>query len=450
MVKPRCYLIIDPQHEYARELIAIGLKKYGLKPVCIHIDSRAELYKRPFFPELRTDLVLDNYYLDKLPPPQMAAAIRAKYDVVGIMPYFEQSLAPAAQLVEALGLAWNKPDVVRRFRDKSGLKDFLRNNHPEIPLGASRRVHSVDEVFGEALPPSYVIKPNDGFANRDIGFFTQADSRDAVAKYFGFGNREAFILEETLVGVEYAVNGQMDAAGRAQVVSVLEYERVPANGKPNVYHRTFHVPQTDPNYASIAAYAEQVMNASGLIRAPFHLELMLTAAGPRLIEVGARFGGTRYVFATNAVHGGRFSHFELAAHHYLFDTPYEGAPCDWDFYNRVSYVHLDGIAERTERVYTVDGIKDVESLPQFDGWVVKPEAGGLVRRTVDLYTVPYSCHLKSFQGRQDVIDASERVKALVRINAHVGTLKRLQVDVVARLRQVQMRGQWLARRLFAA
>jgi hypothetical protein len=449
MAKPRCFLIIDPQHEYARELLGVAARKYGLKPVCVHIDSRAELYKRPFFPELRGSAVLDNYYLDRMSAADIAARVGDKYDVVGIMPYFEQSLAPAAQLVEALGLRWNKPEVVRRFRDKSGLKDFLRKNHPEIPLGASRRVHNVDEVFAEALPPAYVIKPNDGFANRDIGFFTQADSRENVARYFGFGNREAFVLEEKLIGTEYAVNGQMDADGQAQVVSVLEYERVPANGKPNVYHRTFHVPQTDPAYASVAAYAKQVMDASGLLRAPFHLELMLTAAGPRLIEVGARFGGTRYVFATNAVHGGAFSHFELAAHHYLFNTPYAGAPCDWSFYNRVSYVHLDGIAERTERVYTVDGLGEVERLPQFDGWVVKPEVGSLVRRTVDLYTVPYSCHLKSFAGRQDIIDASERVKALVRINAHVSAPRRLQVEARARLQQVRMRGAWLMRRMFA-
>lgn len=450
MAKQRCFLIIDPQHEYARELIALAQRKYGLKPVCIHIDSRAELYKRPFFPELRTKLVLDNYYLDLQSPAQIAKAIADKYEVVGIMPYFEQSLAPAAQLIEALGLAWNSPDVIRRFRDKSGLKDFLRTQHPEIPLGASRRVHSVDEVFAETLPQAYVIKPNDGFANRDIGFFTQADDRDSVARYFGFGNREAFILEEKLEGVEYAINGQMDAAGHAQVVNIIEYERVPANGKPNVYHRTFHVPRTDPNYAAMASYAEQVMNASGLIRAPFHLELMLTPAGPRLIEVGARFGGTRYVFMTNAVHGGKFSHFELAAHHYLFTTPYDGPALDWNVYDRISYVHLDGIAEKTERIYSVEGIKDVETLPQFDGWVVKPEVGGLIRRTVDLYTVPYSAHLKSFNGRQDVIDASERLKKLVRINAHVSMPKKLQVDMLARFKQVQMRAQWMARKVFAS
>lgn len=451
MSKTRCYLIIDPQHEYARELIAVALKQYGLKPVCIHIDSRAELYKRPFFPELNTDLVLQHYFLDKMSVATIAKRIQSQFDVVGIMPYFEQSLAPAAEFIDALGLKWNPSSVLRRFRDKSGLKDYIRQHHPDIPLGASRRVHSVEDVFSQKLPKNYVVKPNDGFANRDIGFFTDQDSREKVAQYFGTGHgKEAFVLEERLVGTEYAVNGQMDAQGCAQVVSILEYERVPANGKPNVYHRTFHVPRTDPHYQAIADYAVAVMNASGLVRAPFHLELMRTPEGPRLIEVGARFGGTRYVFMTNAVHGGKFSHFELAAHHYLFDTPFQGAPMDWDYYDRISYVHLDGIAEKTQRVYTLEGIKEVEALPQFDGWVVKPEVGGLIRRTVDLYTVPYSAHLKSFAGRQDVIDASEKLKKLLKINAHVGFVRKASVDLFARAKQLQMRGLWLLRRLKAS
>jgi hypothetical protein len=445
----RAYIIIDPQHEYARELIRIAHERHGLKPICVYIDSRAELYKREHFPELRSDLAVGHYYLDQMSARDMATAIKTKFDVVGMMPYFEQSLTPSRELMEALGLKWNSSDVIRRFRDKSGLKDFLRTHHPHIPLGASRKVRSVDDVLGAPLPAKFVIKPNDGFANRDVGFFSKTDSRDAIAAYFGPHPKDAFVLEELLVGTEYAVNGQMDADGKAMVVSVLEYDRVPANGKPNVYHRTIHVPRTDPAYASIAEYAKAVMDASGLKRAPFHLELMLTAEGPRLIEVGARFGGTRYVFATNAVHDHVFNHFDLAVHHYLFEGPYTGPGPNWAFYDRISYVHLDGIAERSERVYTLSGLDTIEAMPEFDGWVVKPEVGGYIRRTVDLYSVPYSVHLKSFKGRADVIAATERVKAALKINAGVTRSVKALVDLKAAANKLRMRGMWLLRRLAA-
>ena len=445
----RAFVIVDPQHEYARELIRVAKEEHGLKPICVYIDSRAELYKREHFPELRTDASLAHYYLDRQSPTQIAADILKKFEVVGLMPYFEQSLVPSCELMEALGLRWNDPQVIRRFRDKSGLKDYLRTHHPEIPLGASRRVHSADDVFAAPLPERYVVKPNDGFANRDVGFFSRSDTKATVAAYFPAGQKAAFILEELLVGTEYAVNGQMDADGKATVVSILEYERVPANGKPNVYHRTLHVPQTDPHYQALADYAVQVMNASGLVRAPFHLELMRTAQGPRLIEVGARFGGTRYVFMTNAVHDNTFSHFSLAAHHYLSTAPYKGPGLNWDFYNKISYVHLDGIAPKTERIYKLEGIDAVEAMPEFDGWVVKPQVGALMRKTIDLYTVPYSCHLKSFGGRADVVQASERVKATLKINHRLGRVRRAVVDAWATADKLRMRARWAVRKRLA-
>lgn len=447
----RAFVIVDPQHEYARELIRVAHEVHGLRPVCVYLDSRAELYKREHFPELRGRHVLAHHYLDRSSAAEIAAEVRKTCEVVGIMPYFEQSLSPSRELMEAFGLDWNDGDVIRRFRDKSGLKDHLRQHHPEIALGDSRRVDSVDDVFAKPLPGRYVIKPNDGFANRDVGFFSQTDDRAQVAAYFGSGGGGgAFVLEELLVGTEYAVNGQMDGAGSATVVSVLEYERVPANGKPNVYHRTHHVPRTDKAYAAVAAYAEAVMNASGLRRAPFHLELMLTAEGPRLIEVGARFGGTRYVFATNAVHEGRFDHFAVAAHYYLTAAPYPNLGLNWAYYDRVSYVHLDAIAEKTERVYKLEGVDKIEAMPEFDGWVVKPEVGQLMRRTVDLYSVPWSCHLKSFGGRAEVVAASERAKAALRVNHRLSRPRRLLGDARASFDKLRMRAKWGLRRLRGA
>lgn len=443
----KVYVIIDPQHEYAVELMRIAKEAHGLRPICVYIDSRAELYKRAHFPKLRSKAVAAHFYLDQMPVEQMAKQMKARFEVVGMMPYFEQSLHPARELMMALGWKWNDPAVIARFRDKSGLKEHLRQNHPHIPLGASWMVQSAQDVFVEKLPERFVIKPNDGFANRDVGFFRKADGRAPVEAYLRDQTVSAYILEEMLDGTEFAINGQMDEQGRASVVSVLEYERVPANGKPNVYHHTVHVPRTDPRFGNMVDYACAVMNASGLRRAPFHLELMLTDQGPRLIEVGARFGGTRYVFMTNAVHDNAFNHFAMAAHYWLFDKPYRGQGPKWDFYDRVSYLHLDGIAPKNERIYSLGGMAEIEGLKEFDGWVVKPHVGGFIRRTVDLYSVPYSLHLKGFEGRASLSAVSGRVEKMLRINANVSPAQRMWVDAKASAEQVRMRAQWLLTRL---
>jgi hypothetical protein len=293
------------------------------------------------------------------------------------------------------------------------------------------------------VPDRFDIKPNGGFANRDIGFYDRASAVADVAQYFAGNPPGVYVMEAFLEGTEYAINGQMDHAGRAVVLSISEYERVAANGKPNVYHVTHHVRQDTPEFQAIACYVAAVMEASGLTRCPFHMEVILTAEGPRLVEVGARFGGSRTVFATEDVHGGALDIFGLAAHHYLFDTPYTDSAPDWGYYNRVNYLHFDGIAARTERVYSVEGMEAVEALPCFKAWVVRPEVGRMLYRTHDLYSVPYSFYFVGEASREELREAAKRGERLLRINDNVSRRQRLATDMVETARSAGRRSRWL-------
>ena len=444
------YIIPDPQHEYALSLIETIKTNYKLRPICVYSDSKVEVYNRRHFPELAPEHIVAKYYLDKQSIAEIAADIKSKYKVLNIVPYFEQSIGPMTELMSAMGLTWNRPEVLARFRNKSALKDHIRREHPSVDIGISRAVNSVADVFSSPLPERYVIKPNDGFANRDIGFFDRSASESAVAAYFDGHGRMSCILEEFFEGREFAINGQMDHAGHAMIINITEYERVPGNGKQNLYHRTHHVRQTAADYAPLAAYTTAVMEASGLLRCPFHMEVMLTAAGPRLIEVGARFGGTRYAYMTNDVHGGAFNYFALAAHYYLYDHAHAHAPLDWEYYNRISYVHLDGITSYDGLIYNIEGVSDVENMAEFKYWVVKPVIGGRVFRTLDLYSVPYSFHMMSLGSREELVQATERAKKALRINERLPLLRRTLVNGTNKARGLEARVRWLWHRLQSA
>lgn len=441
------YIIPDPQHEYALSLIETIKASYDLQPICVYSSSKAEVYNRRHFPELAKKHVVANFYLDKMSIADIAQAIKRHYNVVGIVPYFEQSIEPMSQLMQALGLTWNSAAVLRRFRNKSALKEHVRQSHPEINVGISRLVTSTADVFAAPLPDKYVIKPNDGFANRDIGFFEKTTPQTVIEAYFSGTKNPSFVLEEFFAGREFAVNGQMDHTGDAIIINVTEYERVAGNDKQNLYHRTHHVRQTSPDYAPLAEYAAEVMRASGLVRCPFHMEIMLTDAGPRLIEVGARFGGTRYAYMSNDVHGGDFNYFALAAHYYLHNTLHTRAPLNWEYYNRISYVHLDGITEQDGTIYSLDGVSAIESMPEFKYWVVKPQVGGRTYRTLDLYSVPYSFHMMSFGTREDLTAATERAKKLLRINEKAQGVRKMVVNAANRAKSVEARVRWLWHRL---
>ncbi|HET6343667.1 MAG TPA: ATP-grasp domain-containing protein [Myxococcota bacterium] len=435
----RAYVLLEPQHPYARALAKVAYDRYGLRPICVWRDRHHAFEGASALP--RYVVPHAHYFLDLLGTERLGQACAKAFDVVGVMPPTEESLDLAADLLEHLPVQWNNLGVLRRFTDKAAMNTFFRLCHPQLAVPSARYVRGVTDVLQGALPPRFVIKPSRGSAHQAIGFFTAKDCRDKLERYFAGTAHETFVVEEQLEGTEYAVQGQVDAAGRVLVLSVVRYEAALANGRPNVQHRTWHVPQTDPAFGAVADYAAAVMTASGLARCPFHLEVMLTSRGPRLIETAARFPHQGRAFATNTVHGGAFDTVAMAAHYYLFDTPYDGAAPNWGHYNRIHHVTLDGIATRTERVFTVHGAEAVEEMREFAGWVVRPCVGEVVRRTVDLLSASFVVNLASYEGDDALLAASERVKSVVRINAAVSWSTRLRVAAEAGLQRLMWRGR---------
>ncbi len=436
------YLIFDPQHDYALALIDRLKKITDAAPIFIYTDTRSEFYSRSVWPQVRNTDAAANFYLDRSTEDEIVAAIAKKFSVVGVVPYYEKALLPASRLLGRLHNGWNSPEVLRRFRDKSAFKDHLRSRG--IQLDPTRLVRTAAEVLAQPLPPKYVIKPNDGFANRDVGFFDETTEHAQLESYFAAQLCDGYILEAFLEGPEYAINGQMDHAGKAHTVNIMRYQRVADNGKKNLYHRTHHVRRTDPEFATISIYVNKLMEQTGLVRCPFHAEVVLTAQGPGLIEVGARLGGSHYAYMANEVHGLDFDVFALAAHYYLHATPYGGSMGNWEHYDRVASIHVDGRVSTTQVLYELDGVRELEALPEFRAWAVKPAPGATLWRTVDLLTVPYAFRLQSYGSPAQLVQVADRAEALLRINAQVGVLRRLSTRVRSLLRRAWAKAAWVS------
>jgi hypothetical protein len=234
-------------------------------------------------------------------------------------------------------------------------------------------------------------------------------------------------MEEYIDGTEYFVNGQIDAKGRACTVAIFEYSRRFANGRHNLDFETMRIDYGTPLFETLARYAEDVMRATGLKRSPYHLELKLDAQGPCLIEVAARLPGNGNALLSGELHGGQLDLIEIASHFYLTSDDRE-LPLNWDAYNSRAVRYVHGIALRSEHVYQLDGVQQVEALPEFHRWVRKPEIGAKIQRTVDYLTIPWSVVLKASTESQ-VAAAAERVRGLVRWNWNIGSARRAAPSV---------------------
>lgn len=414
-------LVQDPQHPYAVHLIQHVHRRYGHRAVCFFTDRRRRAVHERSYPALGTATVEATYDVALHELETFAERVRSRHDIVGILPFNEETLLPSSQLADWLGVGSNPIDTIRRYRDKYALKELIRLRRPDIRMNQSRLVESVDDVFvGGAAPfERYVLKPNDGWGNRDVAYFGPQTprARDTVAAYLQRMKRRPIVMEEFVDGHEYFVNGQVGASGEIDVVAVFRYERVHANGRSDIDCETWRVSRSDPAFAKLSGYVCEVIAASGLVRSPFHVEVKMDASGPCLIEAAARLAGNGNVFVCNALHGGALDLFDAAAHGYLSSEPYGRLPTDWERYEATTAVYVHGIATRRERIYALRGVDEVERLPEFRGWVQKPAIGDRVVPTVSSLAAPWCALLMVPSGDEPALKgAAATARSLLVIN----------------------------------
>lgn len=237
-----------------------------------------------------------------------------------------------------------------------------------------------------------MLKPNAGVGNRDIGFFESATSDAELQRYLaGVADQgvSELLMEELLVGREYCVNGQVDEQGIATTYSVMRTVYLPSNGKANLAGSFRLVPHRDLVFAAVAQYAQEVLRAAGLVRSPFHMELMVDQRGPCLIEVAARLPGAGMPYDTAIAHGGTIDMFELAAQHYVGRPPVMPAQPHWRTYDSRALRTICGVSTTSGRILSLRGVEEVEALPEFVHWIVKPALGGGLTPTRDIVTIPW-------------------------------------------------------------
>jgi hypothetical protein len=433
----REYLIQDPHHEYAARFIEQLYRKYGYRAVCFYTNRRERLRCEPRFPILRSEYVAAAYDMDLSDLAGFAAHIATRHRVAAVLPFNEPAVAPAAELARHLGLSWAQPQVMRRFHDKFAFKEYLRSESPNIRMNASLRVESVADVLLARRDPAFrrfVLKPNDGFGNRSIGLFDAATAEADIDDFLRRLPNSPMLMEQYVDGLEYFVNGQVDGQGEVVVVAIFQYLRRPANGRHNIDFETLLVPHRDPRFAQLARYAEQVVQASGLRRSPFHVELMVDDAGPCLIEAGARLAGHGNAFLSGEVHGPRLDLIDVAAHYYLEPADYGPLPLDWAAHDASAVRYVHGVATRRERICQLEGIREIEALPEFYGWVRKPVIGEQLEPTVDSLSMPFSLILKA--PTQDALsEAAAQVRRTLRWNRSVGLGRRFVVGMGCQLRR---------------
>ncbi|MEV7026927.1 ATP-grasp domain-containing protein, partial [Kitasatospora sp. NPDC093558] len=212
-------------------------------------------------------------------------AIRPFDAVVSIQ---EHALLSLAALNDRLGLRGPRHETVRLVTDKWAMRTALAERGVSPVAAALGRTADDLRAFGAEHGFPFIAKPVS--ATGSFGVVLVEEPRvEQVHQGFVDTGASAFLLEEHLDGPEISVES-FTFAGRHVVLALTEKSL--GTGFVEAGH-TVPAALDDAAATEVVELIEAFLTAIGLSDGPSHVEVKLTAGGPRIVEGHCRRGGDR-------------------------------------------------------------------------------------------------------------------------------------------------------------
>lgn len=240
---------------------------------------------------------------------RLAGALRA-YAPAYVIAGAESGVELADGLVELVAPgSGNRGELTAARRDKWAMAQALeRAGVPRLRQFCSDDPAQLAAWLGqEELGPIVLKPPKSGGADNVHLVPAGADWRPAFDAILGASNshgkvNEAVLVSEYADGVELLVD-TYSADGRHGLVDVCRYVKRRFGDRIGIYDCVEFLAPDEPDVAAVWPYTRRVLDAVGIRNGCGHAEVMLTADGPRLIEVAARPAGGGHQLITKLATG---------------------------------------------------------------------------------------------------------------------------------------------------
>lgn len=232
---------------------------------------------------------------------QRVQALHQRQPVDAVLCLIDIRLREAAHLAHLLGLRYLNPDSAALLRDKHAVRLRLQQAglpQPEfLPAASTEALKQAVHTLG--LP--VLIKPADGYGSQNIVVLRQERDLEPWISplecmlpsnaHYGLGVRASDQLlierymEGTLVGCD-----TLTVDGRHQLLGINEKVMF---APPSFAIRGGCFRPRSAGDEAVEAYVFQALDAVGFDWGAAHVELILTAQGPRLVEINARLVGAK-------------------------------------------------------------------------------------------------------------------------------------------------------------
>lgn len=392
--------------------LAPQLRAAGVQTI-IHLHPAKEIPEALSHSFNAKDYTHDMVYNGKL--AETIAELKRLGHIDAVLAGTETSVELTAHLNEALGLRGNPTQHIYALRKKASMQQRIK----EAGLDSIRSLLSkdlneilewIDSPAGNNGQYPIIVKPNDGAGTQ--GVYTCYNREQVIAAVNSLkGTKnvlnlpvEAVLVQEYLKGEhetsegrnkflvadEYVVN-MVSRGGKHVVGEIWRYYKMkvprPDGGFSKIYLYDELLPLDGSLAKRMLPYAKKVLNALEITEGPSHMELMMTARGPVLIEVGARLMGGHTFDATRVAMG--TSPLDLMIKNAVAPKEFEALAVDGAI-KRQKYVRNVQLISKQEGTITRVNYSEAELKALLPSYFKSGMAGvgETLNPTVDLVTSP--------------------------------------------------------------
>jgi biotin carboxylase len=315
------------------------------------------------------------------------------YQPICLIPGSELGVEFTDALVElVLPGTGNVPGLVAARRDKWAMAQAvhaagipgLRQTCSDDPRQIDRWLREMG-LQGQRL----VVKPPKSAGTDNVHIVPAGtDWRPFFDQIYGQVNQvglinEAVLVEEFAEGTEYLID-TYSVDGQHGLVDVCRYTKSRRSDRIGIYDLVDFVAPDDPAVATIWPFLQQVLDAVGVRNGCGHSEVIITADGPRFLEIGARPAGGGHQMITELATGSNHI-LRTVAHRARgeFCPSYElkqhvcsvviSAPVSGIWRNAEIFANVDTLTTYWRKWFgggTGDYVRQTNDLYTYLGWVV--------------------------------------------------------------------------------
>lgn len=259
-------------------------QEMGLEVVAVDMDPNAVGF-------LERDIIREVVSTIDIPTVIEAAK---RWQIDGVMTLASdmpmRTVAAVAQELELPGIT---VETALCVTDKGRMRLCLKDHG--VPVPAFYRVESLEEFFHVAgkFQCPFIVKPPDNSGSRGICLLERTADQEELEAAYNYSRRSSrsgmVLLEEYMRGQEVSVE-TLSVGGKTEIVQITDKI---TTGPPHFVELGHTQPSGLPQNVlmEIEQTARAAVEAVGIVDGPSHTEIMVTAEGPKVVELGARLGG---------------------------------------------------------------------------------------------------------------------------------------------------------------